>query len=63
MSIREVQLDGNLANDAEAVADMLGYDNLDYFINHIVEEKVNEVNEVAAVVHAVNATQSDQQQQ
>jgi hypothetical protein len=61
MSIREVMIDGSLAQDAEAIADMLGYDNLDNFINSVLADKVNEVNQSAAVARAVYHNQSNQQ--
>jgi len=49
MSIRELYIDGNLANEAEQVAEAAGYDGLEHYVMHLLEEDLDRIERVIAV--------------
>jgi len=55
MSLRELYIDGRLAEEAEHVAEAAGYDGLEHYVMALIEEDLNQIERTIAVQDAINA--------
>lgn len=53
MTVRQVMIDGGLAEEAEAVADAAGYGSLEEYVMHLLEEDLNRIERNLAVQNAI----------
>ena len=53
MAIRQLMIDGQIAADAEEIADILGYPSLEHYVMELLAQDIAEKQDMVCMAHAV----------